>query len=87
MIDLSGILIKVQYGNNEIYVVCVYLNIICIGNTAWIKIHGINHTHNIYFNMHIYTHILILCICIFHTCMMLTMCNSVITVHVQSAKM
>lgn len=39
---------------------CVYLNIICMGNTAWIKMHGINHTHNIYSHMHIYTPILIL---------------------------
>lgn len=54
-IDLSGILIQVQYVNNEIYVMCV-----CIGNTAQIKMHGINHTHNIYSNTHICIHILIL---------------------------
>lgn len=38
----------------------MHLNIICIGNTAQIKMHGENHTRNIYSNTQTYTHILIL---------------------------
>lgn len=73
----------------HMFYICVYISIICIWNTAQMKIHGINHTHNIFTHAHIYIHAYILYTntCNFHMCTMLGMCYSVITVHVQFAKM